>query len=211
MVGVFRAAADGRSRRDAVDAQSGRTSLYWVVMDPLRLIRPLARWDGAHVVLDRSAVERHLQRMIEDGHTIRDLRLSGAGDTVRFEAELSWKGLRSQVAVEVGEIRLRQRRLGLRIRRIEALGGVPMPTGVVLGIIERRAGDRAVVRRASGIVVVDLRAAIPDPLEVSVLTVQLTERTVDVWIGPGHLVDLPRPEPARLAATTHPSNVPAET
>jgi len=104
-------------------------------MDPLSLIRPLARWDGAHVVLDRAAVERHLQRMVEDGHTIRDLRLSGAGDTVRFEAELSWKGLRSQVAVQLVESRLRQRRLGRRRRRIEALGGVPRTTGMVLGII----------------------------------------------------------------------------
>lgn len=179
-------------------------------MDPLRLIRPLARWDGAHVVLDRTAVERHLQRTIEDGRTIRGLRLSGAGDTVRFEGELTWKGLRSQVAVEVGEIRLRRRRLGMRIRRVEVLGGVPMPTGMVLGIIERRAGDRAVVRRASGIVVVDLRSSIPDPLELSVLTVQVTEETVDVWIGPGHLRDLPRPEPARLAATTNASTTPSD-
>lgn len=179
-------------------------------MDPLSLIRPLARWDGAHVVLDRTAVERHLQRLVEDGHTIRDLRLAGAGDTVRVEAEMTWKGLRSRVAVEVGEIRVRQRRLGLRIRRIEVLGGFGMPKRIVLGIIERRAGDRAVVRKASGIVVVDLRASIPDELEVSVLTVQMTERTVDVWIGPGSLRDLPRPEPARLAATIETPDGPSE-
>lgn len=170
-------------------------------MDSLRLIRPLARWDGAHLVLDLGAVEGHLRRLIEDDDTVRNLDLSGAGDTVRLEADVTWKGLRARAAVELGELRLRHQRLGLRIRRIEVLGGFPLPRWAILKVVEARAGDRAVVRTDSGIVVIDLRSAIPEELELSVLTVQITERTVDVWIGPGSLRDLPRRDPPRLAAT----------
>jgi hypothetical protein len=171
-------------------------------MDTIRLIRPLARWDGAHVVLDLEAVEGHLQRLIEDGDTIRDVNLSGAGDTLRIEADVTWKGLRARVAAELGELRLRHRRLGLRIRRIEVLGGFPLPRWAILRVLEARAGDRVVVRTDSRIVVIDLRSSIPDELELSVLTVQVTERTVDVWIGPGGLRDLPQRDPPRLAAVT---------
>jgi len=169
------------------------------------LTTSLVRWDGLHLVFDLGLLERHLQGRVERSDRVDDLRLTGEGDAVCLSAAVTWKGLRSRIAVNVEEIRLRRRHLGFRLRRARVLGGMPVPVGAVEILIRELADDVATVFRGEGIVVVDLRRWIPRELELSVLTVQATEGALHLWLGPGVLWDLPRrPRPALTVGSNDP-------
>jgi hypothetical protein len=164
------------------------------------LTPPLARWDGLHLVLDLDRIERHLNVLLEGSDSLRDLKLAGRADGLGAELTVVWNGVPARVGLDVTEIRLRHRYLGLRMRRLRALGGVRVPRAAVeLGL---RALDNPLLKvfRGQGIVVVDLGRWIPEEADVRIVTVQSVARTASVWFGPGSLVDLPSNEPPALPA-----------
>jgi len=171
-------------------------------MTDFLLSPPLARWDGLHLVLDLQLVERHLDDLLVGGGRIRDLRLHGAGDAISVEAAVLWKGIHARVGLELAEIRLRHRHLGLRMRKLRALGGVPVPRAAVELGLSSMESALVTVFRGQGIVVVDLRRWLPGELDLQVLTVQATTRSLHVWFGPGHLQELPQRDRRRLPAET---------
>jgi len=165
---------------------------------------PLVRWDGLHLVLDMNMVEYHVRQRLQEVEQLAEVSLGGEGDVVRAEATIVWKGLRSRVAIDLGEIRLRHRFLGLRMRKLKVLGGLPVPRAAVEAILKAAKPEGVTVFRGDGIVVVDLREWLPPELELSVLTVQATGRALHLWFGPGRLTDLPEQVRAALPATTEP-------
>jgi len=171
------------------------------VDDPLS--PPLARWDGLHLALDLRLVERHLNLLISARGDLRDLALVGKGDALGAEVTAVWKGLPARVGLEIAEIRLRHGHLGFRMRRLRALGGVPVPRTAVE--IALKALDSPLLRVFSGqgIVVADLRRWLPEELTLEVLTVQGTLRSLHLWFGAGGLRDLPGKGPRFLPAETH--------
>jgi hypothetical protein len=163
---------------------------------------PLARWDGLHLALDLDRVEQHVNVLLSAREDLRDLSLRGEGDAVAAEVTVLWKGVPARVGIELAEIRLRHRHLGLRMRRLRALGGIPVPrTAVELAL---RAFDSPLLKVFSGhgIVVVDLREWLPEELMLEVLTVQGTSRSLHIWFGSGGLRELPRKGPRLLPAGT---------
>jgi hypothetical protein len=160
------------------------------VTDPL-LSPPLARWDGLHLVVDLELVERHLNRALAGSDRIRDLRLRGAGDALEAEIKVLWKGVAARVGVELAEIRLRHRHIGFRMRRFRALGGFPVPRVAVERGLMTLGSPVLTVFPGQGIVVLDLRRWLPGELDLEVVTVQATLRSLHVWFGPGRLGDLP--------------------
>jgi hypothetical protein len=163
---------------------------------------PLARWDGLHLVLDLPLVERHLNDILARNERFRDLRLTGEGDALAAEITIMRKGIPARVGLELAEIRLRHRHLGLRMRRLRALGGIPVPRAAVELALRALDSPLVTVFPGQGIVVVDLRRWLPDEVSLQVLTVQGTARTLSVWFGPGGLSDLPGRGPKRLPAET---------
>ena len=167
--------------------------------DPL-LSSPLARWDGLHLVVDLERAERHLSRALAGSDRMRDLRLRGAGDALEAEVTVLWKGVTARVGLELAEIRLHHRHIGFRMRRLRALGGIPVPTAAIELALQALDSPILKVFRGEGIVVIDLRRWLPAQLEVNVVTVQATLRCLHVWFGPGRLDELPGRRPARLPA-----------
>jgi hypothetical protein len=163
---------------------------------------PLARWDGVHVELDLDLIEQHLKERMERLDEVSGLTLDGRGDAVRLRASVLWKGIRIPVRIELGELRLKRRYLGLRMRRLALLGAVLVPMGAVELLLCSFGPDIVTVFRGQAIVVVDLREWIPEELDLSLLAVQTVDRTLHLWFGPGSLSDLPsaaRPAlPARI-------------
>jgi len=159
---------------------------------------PFARWDGLHLVLDLAAVERHLDALLATGGRIRNLRLRGAGDAIDVEATVVWKGVPARVRLELAEIRLRYRHLGFRMRRLRALGAVCVPRSAVAVALRAAGSPLLTVFPAPGIVVVDLRRWLPAELDLRVLTLQATARSLHCWFGAGALADLPGRSPRRL-------------
>ena len=160
----------------------------------------LLRWDGLHLVVGLVPLQAHLDRLLRRTDRVSDLVLEGRGDTVRFVATMVWKGLRSRVSLDVSEIRLKQRLLGFRMGRLRVLGGLPIPRRAIEGVIRAVNPDGVTVFGGDGIVVFDLRRALPAELDLQVLTVQASARALHVWFGPGGLTDLPAPERAALPA-----------
>jgi len=159
---------------------------------------PLVRWDGLHLVFDLEGLKRVIIRSLKGVDNVCDLSLTGEGDTVRIGATVIWNGLRSRVAVELSEIRLKDRFLGLRMRRARVLGGVPVPRAALEMILRRLSLDGVTVFRGQSIVVMDLRRWLAPELDLNVLTVQTTRTALHVWLGPGELQDLPAPQPPAL-------------
>ena len=163
---------------------------------------PLARWDGLHLVLDLGLVERHLNELLSAREDLRDLALEGEGDGLAAEATVVWRGVPARVGLEVAEIRLRHRHIGFRMRKIRALGGLPVPrTAVELALTSLNSSLLSVFS-GHGIVVVDLRRWLPEELMLEVLTVQGTTRSLHLWFGPGSLANLPGQGPRLLPAET---------
>jgi hypothetical protein len=105
----------------------------------------------------------------------------------------------------LAEIKLRRRHVGLRMRKLRALSGVPVPRAAVeLGLISLES-PLLTVYRGQGIVVVDLRSWIPVELDLEIVTVQATARSMHVWFGPGHLQEIPGRGRRRLPAQTRTS------
>jgi hypothetical protein len=169
------------------------------VTNPL-LSSPLARWDGLHLVVDLELAERHLNRALSGSDRMRDLRLRGAGDALEAEVSVVWKGVAARVGLELAEIRLHHRHIGFRMRRLRALGGIPVPRAAVELALQALESPIMRVFSGDGIVVIDLRRWLPTQLEVNVVAVQATLRSLHVWFGPGRLEDLPGRGPARLPA-----------
>ncbi len=155
--------------------------------------RPLARWDGLHLVLDLDHVEEILRQRLTSVENVEEVRVLAAGDGLDVHAALRWKGLASRVSIRLGEIRLRDRFLGLRLSRLRILGGVPVPMGVVEAIVERLKDQPLTVFRGTGIVVVDLGRWLPPGVSLEIITVQSIGREVHIWLGRGFLKSLPRP------------------
>ncbi|MEJ2190424.1 MAG: hypothetical protein P8Y93_13650 [Acidobacteriota bacterium] len=77
------------------------------------------------------------------------------------------------------------------MRKLRALSGVPVPRAAVeLGLISLESPLLSVFR-GQGIVVVDLRSWLPVELDVEIVTVQATARSMHVWFGPGQLQEIP--------------------
>ena len=162
--------------------------------------RTLARWDGLHLVLDLVLVEEHLVRLTAGVEKLDGLALAGADDALDISATIKWKGVRSRVAVEVAELRLRHRHLGFRMRKLRVYGGLPVPRAAVEAILDSIDSDLITVFRGKGIVVVDLRKWLPPELDLNIVTVQSTESSLHLWFGAGGLRDLPGRERPVLAA-----------
>jgi len=88
------------------------------------------------------------------------------------------------------------------MRRLRALGGIPVPRSAVE--LALRAFDSPLLKVFSGhgIVVVDLREWLPEELMLEILTVQGTSRSLHIWFGSGGLRELPRKSPRLLPAGT---------
>jgi len=171
------------------------------VIDSL-LPSPLARWDGLHLTLDLVRVERHLNEWLSSSDRIGDISLQGEGDALAAEATVTWKGIAARVGLELAEIRLRDRFLGFRMRRLRALGGIPVPRAAVELGLRSLESPLLKVFPGQGIVVVDLRKWLPDELDLRILTVQGAAHWLAVWFGPGRLDDLPQRGQRRLPAET---------
>lgn len=161
---------------------------------------PLARWDGLHLVLDLQRVERHLNRLLAGADAVRDLRLAGSGDAVAAEATVVWQGVPARVGLELAEIRLHHRHLGFRMRRLRALGGLPVPRSAVELGLSALDSPILTVFAGQGIVVIDLRRWLPAELAVRVVTVQATARSLHIWFGAGELTEVPGRGQALLPA-----------
>ncbi|MEE4274178.1 MAG: hypothetical protein V2I67_21050 [Thermoanaerobaculales bacterium] len=166
--------------------------------------RSLARWDGLHLVLDLVLVEEHLMRLLAEVEQLDGLALAAAGDALDVSATVKWKGVRSRVALELAELRLRHRHLGFRMRKLRVYGGVPVPRAAVEAILDGIDNELITVFRGQGIVVVDLRRWLPPELDLKIVTVQATESSLHLWFGAGGLTDLPGFGRKRLASGEKP-------
>ena len=161
---------------------------------------PLARWDGLHLTLDLARVERHLNDLLSSSDAIGDLSLRGEGDALAVEATVTWKGIPARVGLDLSEIRLRYRHLGFRMRKLRALGGVPVPRAAVELALRSLESPLLRVFPGQGIVVIDLRKWIPEELHLRILTVQGTARSLAVWLASGRLDEIPDRSRRRLPA-----------
>ncbi len=152
---------------------------------------PLVRWDGFHLVVGLEQAEAVLREKIATIEQVADIRLGGAGDSIDIAVTLAWKGVRAKVAVRLGEIRLRRRFFGCRLRRIHVLGGVRIPRAIVESLLASFGQGLITVMRRPGIVIADLSRWIPPEVEVSIVTVQATRRNLHVWFGPGGMTRVP--------------------
>lgn len=162
--------------------------------------RSLARWDGLHLVLDLVLVEEHLVQLLADVKQVEGLALAAAGDALDVSVTVKWKGVRSRVALELAELRLRHRHLGFRMRKLRVYGGLPVPRAAVEAILQSINNELITVFRGQGIVVVDLRKWLPPELDLKIVTVQATGSSLHLWFGAGGLRDLPGRERPALAA-----------
>jgi len=151
----------------------------------------LLQWDGFHLAMNLGVLERKIQEALLGINMVSDVHLSGWADVVLLEATLHWKGLSTRVRIEIREIRLRFRRLGFRLGKMKILGGMRIPRSAIESIVEKAGGEFVRVFRGAGIVVVDLRDKIPPELELRLLTIQVSQRKLEIWLGPGLLHDIP--------------------
>ncbi len=145
---------------------------------------PLLRWDGAHLTLDLRGLATWLTELLPHEH-LRELTLVGEGEALCLEVTARWAGVGSRIGMEITELRLRNGLLGGRIRRLRALGGVPLPRGAVESLLERLRLRRLRVFSGQGIVVVNLRDVLPETLDLGVVALQGTESELHLWLGPG--------------------------
>lgn len=162
--------------------------------------RPFVRWDGLHLVIDIPTLEGHLSEWLSGIEQLETLKLSGSGDTLHVAAWVTWKGIRVRVDCDIAEIRLKNRHLGFRLRRLSAAGAVRAPLRMVERLLESLDNPLVSVVRGQGIVIVDLRQWLAPELHLSLLTLQVVGSSIHLWIGPGDLVDLPRAKQQALPA-----------
>ncbi len=153
---------------------------------------PLVRWDGLHLVISLEQAEAILRERVALIEHVASVHLDGGGDSIEAVAVLQWKGIRTRVAVTVGEIRLKRRFLGFRIRRVKVFGGIRIPRTIVESVLGAFGGGLISVMPGSKIVVVDLRRWIPAEADVSIVTVQATSHSLHFWFAPGSLARIPQ-------------------
>ncbi len=156
------------------------------------MLPPLLRWDPTHLVVDLDRVEAVLARRLERIEQVESVRLAAAGDAVAVFATVLWKGMRLRASAQIAEIRLRRRHLGFRLRRIRGLG-VRLPRAAVVAILDALEDELLTVFRRAGIVVVDLGRWLPPEVDVTIATVQAFGRELHVWLGRGHVEQVPLP------------------
>jgi hypothetical protein len=159
---------------------------------------PFVRWDGFHVAFDLDGVERRITRRLAGVDHVSDLSLTGLADSLRIGATVAWSIFRSRVTVDLAEIRVKKRFLGMRLRRARVLNGMPVPRAIVMGILKDLDLEELTVLGGHGIVVLDLRRWLAPELDLRILSVHTTGRSLHVWLGPGELRDLPGREPRAL-------------
>jgi hypothetical protein len=137
---------------------------------------------------------------VRRSNRMTDLSLEGREDTVRVHATVAWNGLSARASLDLTEIRLKHRYLGFRMGRLTVLGGLRIPRRAIEAAIVAVDPESIRVFSGSGIIVVDLRGKLPAELDLSVLTVQSTERLLHVWFGAGGITDVPAPRRAALPA-----------
>jgi hypothetical protein len=164
------------------------------------VLRPLLRWDGLHLVVDVETLEKHLGAWLARVETLDSLRVTGQGDLIRIMAVVIWKGMKIPVECDVTEIRLRNRHLGFRLRRVSAARHIRAPLRLIESALASMESGLVTVIKGQGIVLVDLRRWIAQEASLSVITVQLVGGAIHIWMGPGSLSDLPRTEPRPLPA-----------
>ncbi|MCP4899190.1 MAG: hypothetical protein GY906_19670 [bacterium] len=156
--------------------------------------RSLVRWDGLHLVIDVPMLEGHLGRWLAGIEQLESLRLGGTGDTLHVTAVVLWKGLKVGVECDIGEVRLKNRHLGFRLRRVSAAGAIRAPLRLIETLLSSLENELLTIVKGQGIILVDLRQWLAPELQLSILTVQVVGPSIHIWIGPGSLSDLPQPE-----------------
>lgn len=159
---------------------------------------PLVRWDDLHVVLDIPAIERHLKMRLQDVEMVSDLKLTGRDDRLSLGIRVHWKGVSLRTWVELQEIRLRHRRLGFRLGRLKALGGLPVPKVAVLRTLQNAFPELVTVVKGTDIVVVDLRNWIPLEVCLRVVAIQVVNEGLHVWLASGSVTDFPQQQQQQL-------------
>ncbi len=169
------------------------------VMTVPLLSAPLVRWDDLHVVFDIPAVERMLRRRLDEVEALSNLELDGRDDKLGLVLQVHWKSVSMRVRVELREIRLRHRRLGFRLGRLRALGGLPVPKIAVLRTLQEIMPERVTVLPGSDVVVVDLRTWIPPEVCLRIVAVQVVGEGLHVWLASGSVTDIPLPQNPQLS------------
>lgn len=169
---------------------------------------PLIRWDDFHLVFDIPSIEKMLRQRLQDVEHLSDLVLDGRDDRLSMGIRVHWKGVSMRAWVELKEIRLRHRRLGFRLGRIKALGGIPIPKIAVLRTLQSAVPDLVSILPGSDIVVVDLRQWIPSEVSLRVVAIQVISESLHVWLASGWVTDIPQPPKQQLAAGTPKKSLP---
>jgi hypothetical protein len=86
------------------------------------------------------------------------------------------------------------------MRKLRALGGVPVPRAAVELALRSLESPLLRVFPGQGIVVIDLRKWLPEELHLRILTVQGTARSLAVWLASGRLDEIPDRGRRRLPA-----------
>lgn len=176
--------------------------------------RALVRWDGFHVILDIGLLEAKAEAATRSVEMISDISIGGWADVLELNATVHWKNVSSRVRLEIREIRLKSRRVGFRLGKLKVLWGLRVPRRLIESVLERLGQERLRVLPGMGIVVVDLREYVPPELDLRLLTLQVTGRSLHLWMGPGVLRDIPgdagRGKHPRLEAGKIPKNLPLE-
>ena len=170
------------------------------VMTVSLLAAPLVRWDDFHVVFDIPAVERMLRQRLDHVEALSNLELHGRDDKLSLVLQVHWKSVSMRVRVELREIRLRHHRLGFRLGRLRALGGLPVPKIAVLRTLQEIMPEGVTVLPGSDVVVVDLRAWIPPEVCLRIVAVQVVGEGLHVWLASGSVTDIPAPQNQQLPA-----------
>ncbi len=171
---------------------------------------PLVRWDDIHLVFDIPAVEEILRVRLSDVEALSNLELQGHDARLSLVLRVHWKGITIKVGVELREIRIRHRRLGFRLGRLRAFGGLPVPKIAVLRTLQRAMPELVTIRPGSDIVVVDLRRWIPPEISLRVVAVQGVGRGLHVWLASGSVMDVGRLQNEQLSAGNPEKSLPAE-
>ncbi|RLE27030.1 MAG: hypothetical protein DRJ65_04005 [Acidobacteria bacterium] len=174
------------------------------------LSAPLVRWDDLHLVFDIPTIERILRRRLAEVDALSSPDLEGQDDRVGLVLRVHWKSISMKVRVDLKEIRLRHRRLGFRLGRLRALGGLPIPKIAVLRTLQEILPDQVTVLPGSDVVVVDLRTWIPPEVCLRVVAVQVVGEGLHVWLASGSVSEIPPPQSQQLSSGNPEKRLPSE-
>jgi hypothetical protein len=127
------------------------------------------------------------------------LEVSGEGDGLELRLEAVWKGFPAQMSARLRELRLHRRFFGCRIEGPRGPMGVPLPTALVSALIRRFGQGLLSFDPDDRILLVDLRAFLPEGLEVRVRDVHCEGRWVCVELAGGSVAAVLAGVPSELA------------